>query len=262
MKKNPIFVALDRPDLDAALQLAQELAPHVGGFKVGLELLNTAGAPHVVAALRDYGLPIFFDGKFHDIPNTVAGAVRAVARLGVTWCNVHAAGGSAMMRAAVAAAHEGAEAAGVVPPAVLAVTVLTSLTVTDLQQLGVWQIPNDAALQTAVVTLAERAQAAGCAGVVASPQEIATIRAACGREFLIVTPGVRPTWTGSQDQARIMTPHDALAAGADYLVIGRPITNPSPDVGTPAAAAQRILQEIDGTPPLPVGERGGRGGGL
>lgn len=242
--RNPIFVALDVSDLAAATALAHALAPHVGGFKVGLELLNAAGAPQVVAALRDFGRPIFFDGKFHDIPNTVAGAVRAVARLGVAWCNVHATGGVAMMRAAVVAAHEGAAAAGVVPPQVLAVTILTSLTVADLQQLGVWNLSDTAALQAAVVTLAQRAQTAGCAGVVASPLEIAAIRAACGNDFLIVTPGVRPAWAAAQDQARTMTPHDALAAGADYLVIGRPITNPPPEVGSSIAAAQRVVHEL------------------
>lgn len=242
--KDRILVALDVAELAPAVELAREVKPWVGGIKVGLELLTSCGAPQVVAALRGVGLPIFFDGKFKDIPNTVAGAVHAVAQWGVAMFNVHALGGTEMMQAAVQAAREGAAAANQARPKVLAVTVLTSLNVAKLQEIGFGNLRDAAQLQDLVVHLATQAKAAGCDGVVASPQEIAAIRAACGRDFLIVTPGVRPTWASKGDQQRVMAPKDALAAGADYLVIGRPITKPPADVGTPAQAAQKIAEEL------------------
>lgn len=238
-----ILVALDVATLDAAQNLAQQVGASVGGFKVGLELLTSVGAPAVVAAFRALQRPLFFDAKFCDIPNTVAGAVRAAARLGVAMLNVHAAGGAAMMRAAVAAAREGADAAGVAPPKVLAVTILTSLDAPALRELG-WLPTEAACVETLVVQLARLAQAAGCDGVVASPQEIAAIRRACGADFLIVTPGVRPSWAATGDQQRVMGPRAAVAAGADYLVIGRPITQPPSEIGDPRAAAQRIAEEL------------------
>lgn len=238
-----ILVVLDVPRLDAAQALAQQVAPAVGGFKVGLELLTSVGAPTVVAAFRDAGRPLFFDAKFCDIPNTVAGAVRAAAQLGVAMLNVHALGGTAMMRAAVAAAREGAAAGDVPVPKVLAVTILTSLNAAALRELG-WRTPDVASVQAVVVRLAQVAQAAGCDGVVASPQEITAIRQACGPEFLIVTPGVRPHWAAAGDQQRVLSPREAIAAGADYLVIGRPITQPPPSVGSPRAAVQRIVEEL------------------
>lgn len=242
--KDRILVALDVAELAPAVELARALKPWVGGIKVGLELLTSCGAPQVVAALRDVGLPIFFDGKFKDIPNTVAGAVHAVARLGVAMLNVHALGGVEMMSVAVQAACEGAAAGNHARPKVLVVTVLTSLNVTKLQAMGFDHVRSEGQLKDLVVHLATQAKAAGCDGVVASPQEIAAIRAACGRDFLIVTPGVRPTWASKGDQQRVMTPKDALTAGADYLVIGRPITTPPADVGTPAQAAQKIAEEL------------------
>ncbi len=239
-----IYVALDLSDLADAVAHARVLAPLVGGMKIGLELLTSAGAPQVVAALRDCQSGIFFDAKFCDIPNTVAGAVRATAALGVTMLNVHALGGVAMMRAAVAAARDSAAAAGVVPPQVLAVTILTSFTPAQLHEVGFLQLTSDAALQDEVVLLAQRAQEAGCDGVVASPQEIAAIRAVCGKNFLIVTPGVRPTWAALGDQRRVMTPREALDAGADVLVIGRPIVQPPAAIGSPTNAVARIIQEL------------------
>lgn len=242
--QNQIFVALDVADVTQAVQLARKLKPWVGGVKVGLELLTSCGAPQVVAALRDIGLPIFFDGKFKDIPNTVAGAVRAVARLDVAMLNVHALGGTEMMQAAVQAARDGAAAGNCTRPKVLAVTVLTSLNAAKLQAIGFDHVRDEEQLKDLVVHLATQAKTAGCDGVVASPQEIAAIRAACGRDFLIVTPGVRPLWASTGDQQRVMTPKDALTAGADYLVIGRPITTPPADVGTPAQAAQKIVEEL------------------
>lgn len=241
-----ILVALDVPTLKQAEVLVDRLGPSVGGFKVGLELLTSAGAPAVVQQLRGSGRPLFFDGKFKDIPNTVAGAAKAVAQLGVAMFNVHALGGVPMMQAAVRAAEEGAAAAGWSRPKVLAVTVLTSLTPELLGAVGFEGIRTGDALQQLVVLLARRAQEAGCDGVVASPQEIGAIRRACGKNLLIVTPGVRPAWATTGDQQRFTTPREAVAAGADYLVIGRPITAPPPEVGDPVTAAQRIAKELAG----------------
>lgn len=240
-----IFVALDVSNLPAAETLAEQLAPHIGGFKIGLELLTAVGAPAIMERLRTHGRPIFFDGKFKDIPNTVAGASKAVAQLGVAMFNVHALGGVPMMQAAVAAASEGAKTAGCPRPKVLAVTILTSFTPEILAAVGFEHVRTPDDLQRLVVVLAKRAHEAGCDGVVASPHEIAAIRAACGKDFLIVTPGVRPTWAAVGDQKRVMTPREAIAAGADYIVIGRPITNPPKEIGDSTAAAQRISEELD-----------------
>lgn len=241
---NRIIVALDRPNLGAACDLAQAVAPHVGGLKVGLELLTAAGAPRVVAALAPHTSMLFFDAKFNDIPNTVAGAVRAAAGLGVGMQNVHALGGIPMMEAAVAANREGADAAGKPAPILLAVTLLTSYAPQELQEVGLTAIDTEACLHAHVVHLARLAQDAGCDGVVASPHEVAEIRAACGADFTIVTPGVRPTWAARGDQKRIMTPYDATHAGADYLVIGRPITSPPEELGSPADAVKKIVAEL------------------
>ncbi len=232
-----ILLPLDFPSADTALAMAAQTQNDVAGFKVGLELVNAAGFD-IFARLQDQAGPaakIFYDCKFHDIPNTVAGAVRAAARRGVWMLNVHAGGGSEMMRAACRAAAEGADAATVPRPLVIAVTVLTSTSAHVLQtELGVAQ-----PLEQHVVHLARMAQDSGCDGVVASPLEIAAIRAACGPSFLVVTPGVRPAGADAGDQKRIMTPGEAVRAGADYLVVGRPITA-APD---PAAAARAINRE-------------------
>lgn len=228
---NPVFVALDTPDLSRALELAAAVKPYVGGLKVGLEFLTALG-PEAVAKIVALGLPVFADTKFHDIPNTVAGASRAIARLGVTMFNVHASGGEAMMRAAKDAAKE-------IDPdvKVIAVTVLTSLADTDLRSVG-QSGPANAQVQR----LARLAQASGLDGVVCSPKEIALVREACGRDFLIATPGIRPAGVGLADQRRVMTPAEAVQAGADVLVIGRPIT----DAKDPAQAAAAIAGEIVG----------------
>ncbi|MBI4365881.1 MAG: orotidine-5'-phosphate decarboxylase [Deltaproteobacteria bacterium] len=239
-----IFVALDVPTLAQAEGLVELLTPHVGGFKVGLELLTAAGAPTVIERLRGGGRPIFFDGKFSDIPNTVAGATRAAAQLGVAMLNVHALGGAAMMQAAVTAAAAGARIGGWSPPKVLAVTVLTSLGVEALTQLGLEGLHDPASLEAFIVRLATRAREAGCDGVVASPREIPAIRRACGQDFLIVTPGVRPSWSARGDQHRFTTPRAAIEAGADFLVIGRPVTNPPAEIGDPVAAVRKILEEL------------------
>ena len=226
---NPVFVAIDTPDLSKALALAKSVKPHVGGLKVGLEFISANG-PDGIRAMAALGLPVFADVKFHDIPNTVAGAVRAIAGLGVAILNVHAAGGAAMMRAGLEAAR------GVDPRTkVIAVTVLTSLDDADLAATG--QMPPAA---DQVVRLARLAQDCGLDGVVCSAHEIAAIRKACGSGFLLVVPGIRPAGSALGDQRRVMTPAEAHKAGADILVIGRPITA-APD---PAAAAREIAESL------------------
>jgi orotidine-5'-phosphate decarboxylase len=232
-----ILVALDVPKLDAALDLVRLLRGRVGGFKVGLELCTNAGVPQVVEAISAEGGEVFLDLKFKDIPNTVAGAARAAARPGVLMFNVNCDGGPAMLRAA-------AEAARAAParPLVIGVTLLTSLGQAELN--GPLGIP--ASLETHVVRMALLARECGLDGVVASPREAAAIRQACGPEFVIVTPGVRPVWSAEGDQQRITTPLDAMRAGVDYLVIGRPITAPPPEVGGPVEAVERIIAEIAG----------------
>ncbi len=228
-KSNPIYVALDTPSLDAASRMAASVAPHVGGLKVGLEFVSANG-PEGVRAIVKSGRPVFLDVKLHDIPNTVAGAMKALAPLGAAIINVHASGGAAMMRAAAEAA------ASVRPrPKVLAVTVLTSLEAADLAGMGIAGTPLEQ-----VVRLAKLTKASGLDGVVCSPREIEAVRAACGSDFLIVTPGVRPAGGELGDQKRVMTPRRALDLGADLLVIGRPITG----AADPAEAAKAILAEL------------------
>lgn len=227
-----LIVALDAGDREEALRLAGILAPEVGAFKVGLELFCAAG-PSLVRELVERGARVFLDLKFHDIPNTVAGAARAAARLGAWMFNVHAAGGREMMRRAVAAAED---AAGRARPLVVAVTVLTSIDARALrEEVGIAREPLDQ-----VRFWAEEARAAGLDGVVCSPHEAAAVKAACGSDFLAVTPGVRPAGAAAADQRRVLTPAQAVAAGADYLVIGRPITA-APE---PARAAQAIAEEM------------------
>jgi orotidine-5'-phosphate decarboxylase len=234
-KPNPIFVALDTVSLDSASALAERLRSHVGGLKLGLEFVSANG-PQGVRAILKSGRPVFLDVKLHDIPNTVAGAMKALAPLGAAIINVHASGGAAMMRAAVEAA-----ASAQTRPKVLAVTVLTSLEAAELAAMGISGTPLEQ-----VVRLAKLAKGAGIDGVVCSPQEIQAVRAACGPDFLIVTPGVRPAGGAPDDQRRVMTPKEALTAGADYLVIGRPITG----AADPAEAARIIAAELN-LPPSP-----------
>lgn len=226
---NPVFVALDTPDLPRALDLAKALRPHVGGVKVGLEFISALG-PSGIHEIASLGLPVFADVKFHDIPNTVAGAAREIAKLGVALFNVHASGGQAMLKAAK-------EAAAAVNPKVkvIAVTVLTSTTDNDLPIIGQG---DSVALQ--VARLARLTKDCGLDGVVCSPREIEVVRRACGQDFLIVTPGVRPAGAALADQRRVLTPLEALQLGADILVIGRPITA----ANDPAAAAAAIAEEV------------------
>lgn len=229
---NPIFVAIDTPDLDRALALARAVGPHAGGLKVGLEFI-TAQGPEGIRAIAALGKPVFADTKFHDIPNTVAGAAREIAKLGVAMFNIHASGGEAMMRAAK-------DAASSVNPAVklIAVTVLTSIDDGALDSVGQ---RGPAAEQ--VVRLARLVQTSGLDGVVCSAHEIAAIRKACGEDFLLVVPGIRPAGSDLADQRRVMTPVEAARAGADILVIGRPITG-APD---PAKAAREIALSLKDT---------------
>jgi len=238
MHENPLIVALDLPR-DEALALADSLRGRVRWLKVGMTLFYSEG-PAIVTELRDMGFNVFVDLKLHDIPHQVSGAATSIAGLGAGMFTVHASGGLAMMRAAVEASRAAASVAGVAAPAVLAVTVLTSTDDAGLAEVGV---AHDAAEQ--VRLLAELALAAGVDGVVCSPREAALMRELLGGDALIVTPGVRPAGTESGDQARIATPHAALAAGASHLVIGRPITADP----TPAQAVQRILDEIEGVRP-------------
>ena len=226
---NPVFVALDTPDLQRALAIAEAVKPYVGGLKVGLEFMTALG-PDAVRRVVDTGLPVFADVKFHDIPNTVAGAARAIAMLGVSMFNVHASGGEAMIRAAAGAI------ADIYPrPLLIAVTVLTSLDDAALESVGQ---KGPAAAQ--VERLARLAKASGLDGVVCSAHELAVVRKACGPDFLTIVPGIRPAGADLADQRRVMTPAEARAAGADILVVGRPITA-APD---PAAAARSIAQEL------------------
>jgi len=231
------LVALDTDTAEKALRLAERVGGEVAGFKVGLELVNAAGFGLFddLKALAGPDVKLFYDCKFHDIPNTVQGASRAAARRGLWMFNVHASGGSAMLKAAVAGAAEGAASANVTKPLVIAVSVLTSLSPESLRdELGVTR-----SLPDQVVALARLAQDAGCDGLVASPHEIGAIRAACGPGFVLVIPGVRPAGADAGDQKRVMTPGEAVRAGADFIVVGRPITA-APD---PAEAARRINAE-------------------
>lgn len=236
-----IFCALDTPDIADAEALAGAVAGSVGGLKLGLEFFGAQG-PAGIIALKETGqnisLPIFLDLKLHDIPNTVAGAVRSLAPLGVKMLTIHTQGGPEMMRRAAEAAAEGAANSGTARPLVIGVTILTSLDGDDLTQMGVSAAPSDQ-----VRRLAEMAQKSGLDGIVCSPLEISAVRGTCGDEFTLVVPGIRPAGADIGDQKRVMTPAEAVNAGADYLVIGRPITG----AADPAAAARDIAASLSET---------------
>ncbi len=234
MPVNPVYCALDTPDLAQAETLAAQLAGHVGGLKIGMEFFYAHGAQGY-QAIAGHGLPVFLDLKLHDIPNTVASAIRALSPLAPTYLNVHAGGGAAMMAAAADAARDGAVAAGTKPPLMLAVTILTSLGDSDLHSMGV-----SATASEQVLRLAAMAQANGMDGVVCSAYEIAALRAALGSDFKLVVPGIRPADSATQDQKRVMTPAEAHGLGADVLVVGRPITQ-SDD---PSMAARAIADSL------------------
>ena len=232
-----LIVALDVSSAAEALRRAEKLREHVGLFKVGSQLF-TAEGPAVARHLAALGEKVFLDLKFHDIPNTVHAAAREAARMGVTMLNVHASGGLKMMEAALEGAREGNS--GRDRPLVLAVTVLTSLGSDDLAAIG---LNGDA--EAAAIRLARLAQVAGLDGVVASPREIASIRRTCGPNFVIVAPGIRPASAVADDQTRIATPEQAIRAGADYLVVGRPITAAADLPG----AADAIVAEMEKATP-------------
>ncbi len=228
--RDRLIVALDVPAAGDALALAERLAGHVGMLKVGSQLFTAAG-PELVRTLASRGHHVFLDLKFHDIPNTVAGAVESACRLGVQLLTVHAAGGAAMMQAA-------ARARGEAKTRLLAATVLTSHDAGTLAEIGLAGPVRDAVRRLALL-----ARASGADGVVCSPEEAALVREACGPGFLIVTPGIRPAGAAAQDQSRTSTPAAARAAGADYLVVGRPVIA----AADPALAADGVVGEIAAT---------------
>lgn len=230
--REKIIFALDVNGLDEVEKWSELLAAKVGMFKIGKQLFTSAG-PAAVRLIQKHGGEVFLDLKYHDIPNTVAMATLEAARLGVKLTNLHALGGYEMMAATMAALDK--EFKGASRTKVLAVTILTSSTEETLRAVGIEHPVTDM-----VVRLARLAKSAGVDGVVASPQEVGLIRAACGPDFLIVTPGVRPAFASADDQKRIMTPGDAVAKGADYLVIGRPISA----AAEPIKAAEMIIDEI------------------
>lgn len=224
-----ILVALDVPSAEDAVRLARQVEPHVGGFKVGLGLLLGPG-PATVAAVAEVGKPVFADAKLHDIPSQVERAARRLAALGARWITAHAAGGAAMLEAAVSGARSAATGAGI-----LGVTVLTSLADTDVERLA----PGSTAGKL-TSRLAKLADDGGCEGVICSPLELGVIAQVAPR-LVKVTPGIRPEGTEAADQQRTMTPFDAIQRGADYLVIGRPITR----ADDPVRAAAEIAKAVE-----------------
>jgi orotidine-5'-phosphate decarboxylase len=234
--KDRLILAVDTSNLDGARRIIDELSEYVGVFKIGLELFMSEG----LAALdlfHEAGTRIFFDGKFLDIPNTVARATEAIARAGVSMFTVHASGGSRMLSDCAAACNKAAAEAGKPVPIILGVTVLTSISDAILRdELGV---ANSAREQ--VLSLAALCQRSGITGIVSSAEEVAALRAQLGQTMVLVTPGVRPAWADANDQSRVMTPAQALQAGSDYLVVGRPITAAANKV----EAARRIIDEME-----------------
>lgn len=231
--EDKLIVALDFPTWPEAERLVESL-PEVRFFKVGLEMY-LASRGEAVTKLREMGKEVFLDLKFHDIPNTVAQACRQAVVSGGSIFNVHASGGRSMLKAAAQATAEAATQAGIEKPLLIAVTILTSMNKTELVE-----VMGEQDLSGTVVRLAQLTKDAGLDGVVASPQEIQLIRSACGKDFKIICPGVRPRWAATGDQKRVMTPCEAIRAGADYLVVGRPITKAE----NPREAALKVLQEM------------------
>ena len=233
-KGEKIIVALDVNNIGEVENLVDKLRPIVKIFKIGNELFTSCGI-EAVEVVRRKGCKAFLDLKYHDIPNTVMKAAKAAAKQNIHMFTVHITGGFAMMQEAVKAARAEAEQIKAKPPLILGVTILTSLDKKDLQSIGI-----NGPLNEEVLKLAKLAEKAGLSGVVASAKEVAAIRKVVGKDFLIVTPGIRPSWSQKSDQKRVATPKEALDMGADYLVIGRPITAQD----DPLAAAERIIGEI------------------
>ncbi len=231
-----LIVALDVSHAERAVGLVDVLKPCAGMFKVGMELFYSAGGG-IVREIKEKGCRVFLDLKLHDIPNTVAGAARALTRLGPDMINLHAPGGPEMIRAAAAAVGEEAGRQGTARPLVIAVTVLTSIDQKTFNMLGF-----SGKVEHFVEAWARMAMDCGLDGVVASPEEVPVIRKACGPDFIVVTPGVRPSWWDAGDQKRFTTPAAAISAGATQIVVGRPITGSS----DPLASAMKILDEIKG----------------
>ena len=229
-----IIIALDVKNKEEARKVLESL-PEARVFKVGLELF-TAEGPGMIDLVKSYGKEVFLDLKLHDIPNTVAGAVRAAVKHGVSMLTLHTSGGREMMKKAVETARETAEKENKPLPLLLGVTVLTSLKDDDLKEIGF-----SAGTREQVLRLARLATEAGIEGLVCSPQEIDLLRAELGQEIKIITPGIRPAWAEAQDQKRIKTPAEAIKKGADFLVIGRPITQAQP----PAEAFARVVRELE-----------------
>ncbi len=229
-----LIVALDCDDLDAAKKIVEQLYPAVTTFKIGSQLFTNAG-PAAVKLLRGINCNVFLDLKFHDIPNTVANAARAATRLGAFMFNVHVQGGFDMMKTTASAVKEEAAKTGVKKPAILGVTVLTSMGDKDLRDLEIRK-----GVKSQVTYLAKLAKDAGLDGVVASADELQPIRWACGDDFIIVVPGVRPQWAAKDDQKRVATPAEAVKMGASYIVVGRPILKAQ----NPRQAAEDIIREI------------------
>ncbi len=236
MSQNQLIVALDVENLAAAKQLVTTLSDEAKWFKIGKQLFTVVG-PASINLLREAKKDIFLDLKFYDIPNTVAGAVASGTKVGANMINMHASGGFEMMRAAREAAEKQAFELDISKPTLLGVTILTSVDEVSFQR----DFGTQCQLNDQVAYLAELSQKAGLDGVVASPLEIELIRKVCGNDFVIVTPGVRPMWAASNDQQRVMTPAEAIEAGADYIVVGRPITASD----NPRESARAILQEIN-----------------
>lgn len=234
MPSNPIICAIDTTDVARAKSLVSKLSGKVGAFKLGLEFFTANGA-HGVQQIASSAAPVFLDLKFHDIPNTVAGAVKAAAGIDAFMMTVHAAGGAEMMKAAAAAASENAAKTGRRRAMVVGVTVLTSMNDRDVASTGV-----QGAVSDQVKRLTELAQASDLDGVVCSPHEIEALRRECDRDFKLVVPGIRPEGSAAGDQKRVMTPGQAVALGADYLVIGRPITQAEDPIQVVAAISRTI----------------------
>jgi orotidine-5'-phosphate decarboxylase len=233
--QNPVIAALDVPEAETALRLASQLAPVVGGFKIGSELFTSAG-PEIVRKVRATSVPVFLDLKFHDIPNTVARAVAAAVRLDVQMLTIHTSGGLEMMRAAAEAAQKTARQLGRNAPLVLGVTVLTSMDSNNLSEIGA-----HANVGRQVERLASLAVTAGLRGLVCSPLEIAALRQILPSNVQLVTPGIRTGNEKADDQKRTLSPKEAIAAGANWLVIGRPIYAAT----DPRAAAEEILASLE-----------------
>ncbi len=234
-KLNPLICALDTTDLDEANSLIEKLRGHIGAIKLGLEFFTANGASGV-RKLEHHQIPVFLDLKFHDIPNTVAKAIKATAGINTFMMTVHTSGGRAMLQAAIDASMEVSIITGKARPMIIGVTVLTSLDQADLNMTGVKDNINDQVLR-----LADLTQSCGLDGVVSSPYEISALRKQCGHDFTLVVPGIRPEGSDKDDQKRTMTPAEAIKKGASYLVIGRPLTKAK----DPQAAAQAIYKSLN-----------------